>query len=183
MHRWAKLAKSNPSPPPRVSMLARTGWSKCPAACLPSALHSTAHTLTQAYLNCSAGGAFACAHLLQQLHRDLLRGGAVQSLTKKPVKGMLTGPVTILNWSFPRKDISRRAQAVQLGLALRDEVSDLEKAGCRVIQVLLPTWAPAAWVQLCTVWACCHPHVWTEPGSHCRRSLRHAACWWMQHEE
>ena len=63
--------------------------------------------------------------------------GPVQSLTKKPVKGMLTGPVTILNWSFPRKDISRRAQAVQLGLALRDEVSDLEQAGCRVIQVLL----------------------------------------------
>ena len=44
------------------------------------------------------------------------------------------GPVTILNWSFPRKDISRRAQAFQLALALRDEVADLEKAGCRVIQ-------------------------------------------------
>ena len=40
----------------------------------------------------------------------------------------------ILNWSFPRKDISRRAQAFQLALALRDEVADLEKAGCRVIQ-------------------------------------------------
>lgn len=63
-------------------------------------------------------------------------GVCAQSLTKKPVKGMLTGPVTILNWSFPRKDISRRAQAVQLGLALREEVADLEKAGCRVIQVL-----------------------------------------------
>ena len=59
-----------------------------------------------------------------------------QSLTKKPVKGMLTGPVTILNWSFPRKDISRRAQAFQLGLALRAEVADLEAAGCSVIQVL-----------------------------------------------
>ncbi|CAD7697891.1 unnamed protein product [Ostreobium quekettii] len=58
-----------------------------------------------------------------------------QSLTKKPVKGMLTGPVTILNWSFPRKDISRKAQAMQLALALREEVKDLEEAGCKVIQV------------------------------------------------
>ena len=45
------------------------------------------------------------------------------------------GPVTILNWSFPRKDISRSAQAYQLALALRDEVADLEAAGCKVIQV------------------------------------------------
>ena len=58
-----------------------------------------------------------------------------QDLTKRPVKGMLTGPVTILNWSFPRKDITRQAQAFQIALALREEVADLEKAGCRVIQV------------------------------------------------
>ena len=58
-----------------------------------------------------------------------------QSLSERPVKGMLTGPVTILNWSFPRKDITRQAQAFQLALALRDEVADLEKVGCRVIQV------------------------------------------------
>lgn len=94
-----------------------------------------------------------------------------QSLTSKPVKGMLTGwyftggcirycllrmivlnlrfapyhlnlyvlsspgPVTILNWSFPRKDVSRSYQAFQIGLALREEVKDLEAAGCRVIQV------------------------------------------------
>ena len=45
------------------------------------------------------------------------------------------GPVTILNWSFPRKDISRAAQAFQLALALRDEVAELEAAGCKVIQV------------------------------------------------
>ena len=45
------------------------------------------------------------------------------------------GPVTILNWSFPRKDLSRSAQAYQLALALREEVDDLQKAGCRVIQV------------------------------------------------
>ena len=58
-----------------------------------------------------------------------------QNLTKRPVKGMLTGPVTILNWSFPRKDITREAQAFQIALALREEVADLESAGCRVIQV------------------------------------------------
>ena len=43
--------------------------------------------------------------------------------------------MTILNWSFPRKDLSRSAQAYQLALALREEVDDLQKAGCRVIQV------------------------------------------------
>ncbi|ETV97929.1 5-methyltetrahydropteroyltriglutamate-homocysteine S-methyltransferase [Aphanomyces invadans] len=53
----------------------------------------------------------------------------------KPVKGMLTGPVTILNWSFPRLDISRKDQAYQLALCLRDEVSALEAAGCSIIQV------------------------------------------------
>ncbi|RLN62331.1 hypothetical protein BBP00_00004837 [Phytophthora kernoviae] len=58
-----------------------------------------------------------------------------QSFTSKPVKGMLTGPVTILNWSFPRKDISRKDQAFQLALCLRDEVADLETAKCVVIQV------------------------------------------------
>lgn len=50
----------------------------------------------------------------------------------------IAGPVTILNWSFPRKDLSRSAQAYQLALALREEVDDLQKAGCRVIQVWLP---------------------------------------------
>ncbi|GMM37348.1 5-methyltetrahydropteroyltriglutamate-homocysteine S-methyltransferase [Saccharomycopsis crataegensis] len=58
-----------------------------------------------------------------------------QSRTQKPVKGMLTGPVTCLRWSFPRVDVSQREQALQLSLALRDEVSDLQKAGIRVIQV------------------------------------------------
>ncbi|CAI5755489.1 unnamed protein product [Candida verbasci] len=58
-----------------------------------------------------------------------------QSLTKSPMKGMLTGPVTILRWSFPRDDVSGKIQALQLGLALRDEVNDLEKAGITVIQV------------------------------------------------
>ncbi|TEB35634.1 5-methyltetrahydropteroyltriglutamate-homocysteine S-methyltransferase [Coprinellus micaceus] len=58
-----------------------------------------------------------------------------QSLTDRPMKGMLTGPVTILNWSFPRADISRELQSKQLALALRDEVIDLEKAGISAIQV------------------------------------------------
>lgn len=58
-----------------------------------------------------------------------------QALTEKPVKGMLSGPVTILNWSFPRGDISRRDQAFQIALALRQEVADLEAAGARIIQV------------------------------------------------
>ncbi|KAF8592431.1 cobalamin-independent methionine synthase [Ramaria rubella] len=58
-----------------------------------------------------------------------------QSITKKPMKGMLTGPVTILNWSFPRVDVSREIQSKQLALALRDEVIDLEKAGIHAIQV------------------------------------------------
>lgn len=58
-----------------------------------------------------------------------------QSLTKKPVKGMLTGPVTILNWSFPREDISLKEMAYQIGIAIREEVLDLEKAGIRIIQI------------------------------------------------
>lgn len=58
-----------------------------------------------------------------------------QSLTTKPVKGMLTGPITILQWSFVRNDIPRQQTARQLGLALRDEVSDLEQAGIHIIQI------------------------------------------------
>ncbi|WP_232517198.1 5-methyltetrahydropteroyltriglutamate--homocysteine S-methyltransferase [Chitinophaga sp. MD30] len=58
-----------------------------------------------------------------------------QSLTKKPMKGMLTGPVTILQWSFVRNDQPRADTTFQIALAIRDEVSDLEKAGIRVIQV------------------------------------------------
>ena len=58
-----------------------------------------------------------------------------QSLTNRPMKGMLTGPVTILNWSFVRDDQPRSASCKQLALAIRDEVLDLEKAGVRVIQI------------------------------------------------
>lgn len=58
-----------------------------------------------------------------------------QGLTDKPMKGMLTGPVTMLMWSFPREDVSREVQARQLALAIRDEVVDLEAAGIRIIQI------------------------------------------------
>lgn len=58
-----------------------------------------------------------------------------QSLTSKQMKGMLTGPVTILCWTFPREDISRKQIAQQLALALRDEVSDLQGAGINIIQI------------------------------------------------
>ncbi|WP_425903757.1 5-methyltetrahydropteroyltriglutamate--homocysteine S-methyltransferase [Agrobacterium radiobacter] len=58
-----------------------------------------------------------------------------QSLTDKPVKGMLTGPVTILNWSFVRDDIARSLTCRQIALAIRDEVNDLEAAGARMIQI------------------------------------------------
>ncbi|MTI12456.1 5-methyltetrahydropteroyltriglutamate--homocysteine S-methyltransferase [Sansalvadorimonas verongulae] len=58
-----------------------------------------------------------------------------QQQTRQPMKGMLTGPVTILCWSFPREDVDRKESCLQLALALRDEVIDLEKAGIGVIQI------------------------------------------------
>lgn len=76
-------------------------------------------------------------------HGEGLRGEAftvpwsshAQSLSEKPVKGMLTGPVTILAWSFVRDDQPRRETANQVALALADEIADLEQAGIRIIQV------------------------------------------------
>src|SRR5690606_11441602 len=58
-----------------------------------------------------------------------------QSLTQKPMKGMLTGPVTMLNWSFVRDDQPRATTCLQLALAIREEVLDLERAGIRIIQI------------------------------------------------
>ncbi|WP_102542852.1 5-methyltetrahydropteroyltriglutamate--homocysteine S-methyltransferase [Vibrio breoganii] len=58
-----------------------------------------------------------------------------QSLTDKPMKGMLTGPVTILCWTFPREDITREAITNQLAFALQDEVADLQSAGINIIQI------------------------------------------------
>jgi 5-methyltetrahydropteroyltriglutamate--homocysteine methyltransferase len=77
------------------------------------------------------------------LYGDVTRPGPMtvrwsryaQSVTKRPVKGMLTGPVTILRWSFVRDDQPQSDTAYQLALALRDEVADLERAGIRVIQI------------------------------------------------
>ena len=58
-----------------------------------------------------------------------------QSLTQRPMKAMLTGPVTILNWSFVRDDQPRSETCLQIAFAIRDEVLDLEKAGLKVIQI------------------------------------------------
>ncbi|WP_283680007.1 5-methyltetrahydropteroyltriglutamate--homocysteine S-methyltransferase [Lentilactobacillus sp. Marseille-Q4993] len=58
-----------------------------------------------------------------------------QSLTDKPVKGMLTGPVTIFNWSFPREDVSPKESVTQIALALQEEVLDLEKNNIKIIQI------------------------------------------------
>jgi 5-methyltetrahydropteroyltriglutamate--homocysteine methyltransferase len=58
-----------------------------------------------------------------------------QSLTVRPMKGMLTGPITVLQWSFVRDDQPRRDTAFQIALALRDEVLDLERAGIAIIQI------------------------------------------------
>ncbi len=58
-----------------------------------------------------------------------------QSLTKKPVKGILTGPVTMMQWAFVREDIPRKDIAFQIALAIRDEVEDLERNGIKVIQI------------------------------------------------
>lgn len=58
-----------------------------------------------------------------------------QSLTDRPMKGMLTGPVTILQWSFVRDDQPRGQTATQIALAIRDEVADLERAGIRIVQI------------------------------------------------
>lgn len=67
-----------------------------------------------------------------------------QTLTDKPVKGMLTGPVTILRWSFVRDDQSHRDTAHQIALALQDEVLDLERAGIKVIQIDEPAFREGA---------------------------------------
>ncbi len=58
-----------------------------------------------------------------------------QTLTEKPVKGMLTGPVTIINWSFVRTDISKLAVAMQIAESLTNEVDDLQNAGIKIIQI------------------------------------------------
>ncbi len=75
------------------------------------------------------------ADILRPIPMTVRAFEVAQSFAQKPVKGMLTGPVTILNWSYPRVDISKREIAFQIALALREEITDLEAAGARVIQV------------------------------------------------
>jgi len=58
-----------------------------------------------------------------------------QSVTKRPMKGMLTGPVTILNWSFVKNDQARSETCYEIALAMKDEVEDLEAGGINVIQI------------------------------------------------
>ncbi|QIA27489.1 5-methyltetrahydropteroyltriglutamate--homocysteine S-methyltransferase [Thermaerobacter sp. PB12/4term] len=85
------------------------------------------------------------------LYGDVARPGPMtvrwityaQSLTERPVKGMLTGPVTILQWSFVRDDQPREVTCRQIALAIRDEVQDLEAAGIRVIQIDEPAFREA----------------------------------------
>ena len=73
--------------------------------------------------------------MVEYFGENLEYSSFAQSLTKKPVKGMLTGPVTILNWSFPREDVSLEEMAYEIALAIREEVLDLESFGINVIQI------------------------------------------------
>jgi len=75
-----------------------------------------------------------------------------QSLTDKPMKGMLTGPVTMLQWSFVRDDQPRETTAAQIALAIRDEVADLEHAGIRIIQIDEPAFREGLPLKACD-WA------------------------------
>jgi 5-methyltetrahydropteroyltriglutamate--homocysteine methyltransferase len=67
-----------------------------------------------------------------------------QSLTKKPVKGMLTGPITIMSWSYYREDIPEREIAYQIALAINEEVKDLEEAGIKIVQIDEPAFREKA---------------------------------------
>lgn len=66
-----------------------------------------------------------------------------QSITNKPVKGILTGPITMLQWSYPRKDISKKEIAYQIALALKEEVLELESKGIKIIQIDEPAFREA----------------------------------------
>lgn len=95
----------------------------------------TQHGWVQSYGNRYVRPPIIWSDVLRREAMTVREFAKAQSYTEKPVKGMLTGPMTILNWSFPRTDVSRKDMAFQIGLALRDEIADLEQAGARVIQV------------------------------------------------
>ena len=97
-----------------------------------------------------------------------------QSLTSKPMKGMLTGPVTILAWSFVRDDQPLGETANQVGLALRDEIADLEAAGIKVIQVDEPALRELLPLRKADQAAYLDWSVKLVPPGHRRRRRRHA---------
>lgn len=96
---------------------------------------STENGWVQSYGNCCVRPPIIWGDVSRRRPVTLKWTAFAQSLTDKAVKGIVTGPVTILNWSFAREDISRRDCAFQIALALRDEVLELEAAGIRVIQI------------------------------------------------
>jgi 5-methyltetrahydropteroyltriglutamate--homocysteine methyltransferase len=95
----------------------------------------TQHGWVQSYGNRYVRPPIIWSDIRREEPMTLREFNVAKSHTDKPVKGMITGPVTILNWSFPRIDIPRKEIALQIALALREEVVDLETAGARVIQV------------------------------------------------
>ena len=105
-----------------------------------------------------------------------------QSLTPHPVKGMLTGPVTILAWSFVRDDQPLGDTAAQVGLALRDEVTDLEAAGIRIVQVDEPALRRAAApargrARRATSTGRCAPSAWLPPESAAATQIHTHLCY------
>ena len=95
----------------------------------------TQHGWVQSYGSRCVRPPMICGDVTRPQAMTVREFQVAQSFTTKPVKGMLTGPVTMLNWSYPRADIPRKEEAFQIALAIREEVADLEAAGARFIQV------------------------------------------------
>ncbi|KAI2631662.1 cobalamin-independent methionine synthase [Xylaria nigripes] len=95
----------------------------------------TTHAWVQSYGSRCVRPPIIVGDISRPAHMSVKESKYAVSVSKKPMKGMLTGPVTCLRWSFPRDDVHQSIQAEQLALSLRDEVVDLEKAGIDVIQV------------------------------------------------
>lgn len=95
----------------------------------------TEHGWVQSYGSRYVRPPIICGDIYRPAPMTVREFKVAQSLTKKPMKGMLTGPVTMINWSYVRTDISRQEQAFQIALALREEVADLEAAGSTMIQI------------------------------------------------
>jgi 5-methyltetrahydropteroyltriglutamate--homocysteine methyltransferase len=95
----------------------------------------TAHGWVQSYGSRCVKPPIICGDVSRPRPMTVAWAAYAQSLTARPVKGMLTGPVTLLQWSFVRDDRPRAEVALQIALAIRDEVADLERAGIRVVQI------------------------------------------------